>query len=95
MVLTQLKKHQVIFFKIPRGISAFLGKIFASENVANLLDSYSTKIKSSSPQSIKYLRNLEANLAAQAQYSFEHEEDDKPVALTSWNKVKLIKIVLK
>jgi hypothetical protein len=63
--------------------------------VANFLDNYSTKIKSSSPQSIKYFRNLKATLAAQAQYSFQHEEDDKPEALTSWNKGKLIKIVLK
>jgi len=95
MVLTLLKKYQVIFFKIPTGISAFLGKCFASENVAIFLDNYETKIKSSSPQSIKYLRNFEANLAAQAQYSFQQEEHDKPEVLTSSNKGKLIKIVLK
>lgn len=38
---------------------------------------------------------MEANLAAQAQYTFRHEEDDKPEAVTSWNKGKLIKIVPK
>lgn len=90
-----LKRYPVIFFKISRGISAFLGKSAASGNVANFLDNHATKIKSSSPQSIKCWRNLKANLAAQTQYSFQHEDHDKTWGSNFVEQGKLTKIVRK
>jgi hypothetical protein len=58
MVLTLSKRYPVVlvyeYFRIPKGVFAFLGKGFVSENVEKFLVNYATKIKSSSPQVIKW-----------------------------------------